>query len=99
MERVSGAWAPTSASARGSEPVEFFTGDDIGPVLKEEFSLARVSVDIWAYILYHTELCNRMLIMLGQGASVRILMDQDNFFGSASARWMGAPTRTTGASS
>lgn len=85
MERVSGALALSSASLRGSEPVEFYTGKQIGPVLMDEFQEAKDSVDIWAYIIDHTELCARMLVMLNPGASVRTLMDRDNFSAIASA--------------
>ena len=67
-------------------PVRFFSGDDMLPTFQRVFGEIKKSFAGLVYQMDHTELCAKLVILLGKGVVGRLLCDRSNFTNSSCAR-------------
>ena len=83
-----------SRQCRDGEPrdvqwsrVEFVTGLSMYPLIMESLGGIKKSIDIFAYVIDHTAVCNLIMQkLLKEKAKGRLLLDKNNFLTSSCAR-------------
>ena len=66
--------------------MKFATGLSMFPLVMETLTSIEKSIDIFAYVIDNTAVCNKIMQKLLRGAKGRLVLDKNNFLSSSCAR-------------